>query len=221
MTAHARAPSLTLADAPDFRREYLEPRCQDPTRHRPVRADAGHEPRAPSVSSILDLAAERRVPRSLLRSREALRTLVARLARPVLVRNVPPTRAIPLRLGLPFGSPRKRGKDASHRLLQSTYDTSTRKSLDYRAHDLRRADPAGSPTRRRPEPKPRACNERSFCVALDHLATIQPRLTSRLTAQGQLQPVAAHWYRLVPLSRARDVGVPSRVPAPPERCLLR
>lgn len=204
---------------PSFVGGHLEPRCQGPARHPPVRAGIGHEPKVPSVSSILDLAAERRDPRSLLRSREAPRTLVARLARLALVRGAPPTRAIPLRLGSPLGSPWKDGKDASHRLLQSTHDTSTRKSPDYRAHDLRRADPAALPLVRS-EAETSNADQRSSCVAPNHLATIRPRLASRLTARDQLRPVAA---RCSPCSslEERDVGAPFWVPASWERCLLR
>lgn len=52
----------------------------------------------------------------------------------------PPHRATPCNLGLPRGSPRWRGEDASLRLLQSTVDTSTRGPLDFRARSLRCAD---------------------------------------------------------------------------------
>lgn len=63
-------------------------------------------------------------------------------------------------------------------------------------------------------------NQRSSCVAPDHLATIRPRLASHLTARDQLRAVA-HGHRLV-LSRGQDIGVPWwGVPASPERCLLR
>jgi hypothetical protein len=221
VTAHARTPSLALGQTPRLRRVVcVQPRRQDPTRHQLVRASAGPEPRAPSVSSILDLAAERRVSRSLLRSREAPRTLVARFVRPVLVQERPPTRAISRCLGLPLGSPKKREKDASHRLLQSTHDTSTRRPLDYRAHDLRRADPASPPACRTRSRDPES-NERSSCVAPDHLATIRPRLASRLTAQDQLRSGAARCYRLVPSRGSKRRGALSWVPASPERCLLR
>jgi hypothetical protein len=52
----------------------------------------------------------------------------------------PPQRATPCNLGLPRGSPRWRGEDASLRPLQPTLDTSTRGPLDFRARSLRCAD---------------------------------------------------------------------------------
>jgi len=52
----------------------------------------------------------------------------------------PPHRATPCNLGLPLGSPRWRGEDASLRPLQPTLDTSTRGPLDFRARSLRCAD---------------------------------------------------------------------------------
>jgi hypothetical protein len=52
---------------PVFRQGHDQSRCQDPTRHHPVRGDVGPEPRASSASSILDLAAERRASSFLLR----------------------------------------------------------------------------------------------------------------------------------------------------------
>jgi hypothetical protein len=133
------------------------------------------------------------------------RTLVARLDRLALVPDAPPNRAIPHRLGLPFGSPWRDGKDASYRPLQSTHDTSTRKPLDYRAHDLRRADPAGPPACRDPKPKPEyrpafvlrgagpSCdNPTPVGLALDGAGpawarrdTVSPRPLSRSAASGR------------------------------------
>jgi hypothetical protein len=55
-------------------------------------------------------------------------------------RDPPPHRATPCNLGLPRGSPRWRGEDASLRPLQPTVDTSTRRPLDFRARSLRCAD---------------------------------------------------------------------------------
>jgi hypothetical protein len=55
-------------------------------------------------------------------------------------RDPSPHRATPCNLGLPRGSPRWRGEDASLRPLQPTVDTSTRGPLDFRARSLRCAD---------------------------------------------------------------------------------
>jgi hypothetical protein len=52
----------------------------------------------------------------------------------------PPQRATPCNLGLPRGSPRWRGEDASLRPLQPTVDTSTREPLDFRARSSRCTD---------------------------------------------------------------------------------
>jgi hypothetical protein len=52
---------------PVFRQGHDQSRCQDPTRHHPVRGDVEPEPRASSASSILDLAVERRASSFLLR----------------------------------------------------------------------------------------------------------------------------------------------------------
>jgi hypothetical protein len=64
-------------------------------------------------------------------------------------------------------------------------------------------------------------NERSSCVASDHLAIIRPRLASRLTAQDQLRSGAARCCRLVLSRGSKRRGALSRVPAPPECFLLR
>jgi hypothetical protein len=59
----------------------------------------------------------------------------------------PPDRASPPRLGLPRGSPRWCGQDASYQPLQPTHDTSTRGSLDFRIRSLRHGKPLdASPT---------------------------------------------------------------------------
>jgi hypothetical protein len=63
-------------------------------------------------------------------------------------------------------------------------------------------------------------NQRSSCVAPDHLATIRPRLASHLTARDQLRAIA-HGVRLVLSRGARRRGSLVGVPAPPEGCLLR
>jgi hypothetical protein len=91
-----------------------------------------------------------------------------------------PPRATACNLGLPRGSPRWHEEDASCRPLQPTHDTSTRGSFDFRARSSRCAD-AGC----FPDPK-----ARFFRAAPDHLAVIQPRLGTRLTARLQLRPVA-------------------------------
>lgn len=101
--------------------------------------------------------------RSCYGSCEAPRTLVARLVRSVLVQGEPPNRATPLRLGCLAAPLGRLGQDASHRHLQSTYDTSTRKSLDYRAHGFRRADPAVLPPAANSEPRPQA-RKRTFIL---------------------------------------------------------
>jgi hypothetical protein len=46
------------------------------------------------------------------------------------------------RPGSPFGSPARRREDTSHRLLQPTYDTSTRRPFDSRASGFRWTDRA-------------------------------------------------------------------------------
>jgi hypothetical protein len=55
-------------------------------------------------------------------------------------RDPSPHRATPCNLGLPRGSPRWRGEDASLRPLQPTVDTSTRRPFDFRARSLRCTD---------------------------------------------------------------------------------
>lgn len=95
----------------------------------------------------------------------------------------PPQRATPCNLGLPRGSPRWRGEDASLRPLQPTLDTSTRGPLDFRARSLRCAD-------RRMLPPPHLIGGAGFFLATpDRLATIRPRLGARLTARLQLRPI--------------------------------
>lgn len=93
----------------------------------------------PSVGSI-----------SILRSSEALRVpchvraKVLAPFRPMRVsasrRDPSPHRATPCNLGLPRGSPRWPGEDASLRPLQPTVDTSTRRPFDFRARSLRCTD---------------------------------------------------------------------------------
>lgn len=95
----------------------------------------------------------------------------------------PPPRATPCNLGLPRGSPRWRGEDASLRPLQPTVDTSTREPLDFRARSLRC-------TVRRMLPLPHLDGGVGFSRAMpDRLATIRPRLGARLTARLQLWPI--------------------------------
>jgi hypothetical protein len=73
-------------------------------------------------------------PRSQLRSRETASHPFARRARARLRRRTSRRAVLPrARLGLPRGSPRRRGEDASHRPLQPTHDTCTREPLDFRA----------------------------------------------------------------------------------------
>jgi hypothetical protein len=89
----------------------------------------------------------------------------------------PKVRATPRSLGLPRGSPRlELGEDAPHRLLQPTYDTSTRESLDYRARDFRRVDLAGTSQRAGGGTRGPVLDERFSCAAPDHLSAIRPRL---------------------------------------------
>ena len=57
----------------------------------------------------------------------------ARSVRAGPVKTSPSSRATPCDLGLPRGSPRRHGEDASRQPLQSTFDTSTRESFDFRA----------------------------------------------------------------------------------------
>lgn len=61
-------------------------------------------------------------------------------------------------------------------------------------------------------------DERSSCVAPDHLATIRPRSASRLTARDQLQPVAALCFASSPLEE-RSVGAPFHG-CPPHRSVV-
>jgi len=99
----------------------------------------------------------------------------------------PPHRATPCNLGLPRGSPRWRGEDASLRPLQSTVDTSTREPFDFRARSLRCAD-----RRKHPLPFPPESGEVGlFHATPDRLAAIRPRLGARLTARLQLRSIRA------------------------------
>jgi hypothetical protein len=204
VTACAKAPSFAFAHAPVFRQGHDQPRCQDPARSHLVRDDTGREPRTPSIGSILDLAAERRASRSLLRSREPLAPLSPEPATRPRPGDEPKVRATPRSLGLPRGSPRlELGEDAPHRLLQPTYDTSTRELLDYRARDFRRVDPAGASQRAGSGTEAPFSNERFSCAAPNHLSAIRPRLAWRLTAQVQLRLLATRWSVLPPFRTAR------------------
>jgi hypothetical protein len=124
---------------PVFRQDIGTPRRQDSERRRPVRGNAITEPRVPSAGSI-----------STSRSSEALRVpcyVRAKVLAPFCPKRSGPSRrdewpprATPYNLGLPRGSPRRHGEDASCRPLQPTHDTSTRESLDFRVRSSRCAD---------------------------------------------------------------------------------
>jgi hypothetical protein len=206
---------------PVFRQGHDQSRCQDPTRYHPVRGDVEPEPRASSASSILDLAVERRASSFLLRfvRSPSHPCRPTRSVRPRPGRTADPRYPAPPRFALRLPS-----VGSGKMLLTDICNRRTTRALVnrsiYRAHGFRRADPAVLPPVAHSEPKPRARNERSSCVAPDRLATIRPRLASRSTAQDQLQPVATR-CSTPPSLEGRGVGVPSRVPAPSERCPLR
>jgi hypothetical protein len=166
--------------AAGFRHQASTSRRQDPVRHHPVRGSAAPEPKVPSAGSISTLQ-----PSEALRDPCYVRAKVLAPVRPkrsvTSRQGVRPLRAIPCHLGLPRGSPRSRGEDASPRPLQPTHDTSTRGPFDFRAHGLRRTD-------RRMLPLP--VRARFFRATPDRLAAIQPRLGTRLTARLQLRPFA-------------------------------
>jgi hypothetical protein len=173
---------LTFAVAlPAFARRSNTPRRQDSVRRHPVKGNAALEPRMPSVGSISTLR-----PSEASRDPCYVRAKVLASVRPKRIQYVPSRacgRSALLRpdLGLPRGSPRWSGEDASLRPLQPTHDTSTRGPFDFRARNLRCAD-------RRMPPAP--VKVRFFRAASDHLAGIQPRLGTRLTARLQLRPLA-------------------------------
>lgn len=174
---------------PVFRQGHDQSRCQDPTRHHPVRGDVGPEPRASSASSILDLAAERRVSRSLLRSRDLLAPLLpdsfdssSSRTRRRLALSHSALVCLSARLG-----------SVGKMLLTDLCNRLTIRALVNRSITEHttcvvptpQALPLVVPGAETPN-----ANERSSCVAPDRLSTIRPRLVSRLTARSQLQPVA-------------------------------
>jgi hypothetical protein len=173
-------PSHVRRCPPGFRQKTNTPRRQDPVRRHPVRGNAALEPRVPSVGSISTLRpSEAFHDPCYVRAKDLASVRPKRSPRPV--KGVGPLRATPCNLGLPRGSPWWRGEDASPRHLQPTLDTSTRGPFDFRARSLRRAD-----RRVLPEPVRVRCSR----ATSDHLAAIQPRLGTRLTARLQLRPLA-------------------------------
>jgi len=172
---------------PVFRQGHDQSRHQDPARCHLVRSDTGREPRTSSVGSILDLAAERRVSRSLLRSRKAPRTLSPEPRDSASSRGRAQGPCYP---ALPRFASRlpsvELGEDAPHRLLQPTHDTSTRRFARLPGTRLSPHRPHRSfPARLDVDRSPRL-DERFSCAAPDHLAAIRPQLALRLTAQVQL-----------------------------------
>lgn len=201
---------------PVFRQGHDQSRCQDPTRHHPVRGDVGPEPRASSASSILDLAVERRASSFLLRfvRSPSHPCRPTRSVRPRPGRTADPRYPAPPRFALRLPS-----VGSGKMLLTDICNRRTTRALVNRSITERTAFAAPTPQSSRPprnsEPKPRARNKRSSCVAPDRLATIRPRLASRSTARDQLQPVATRcstppfsrrtWCRGA-LSGARPIG---------------
>jgi len=159
----------------------------------------------------------------------ALRTLIEqREPAPPCPGKEPPRRPTLRPLGSPRGSPRRRRKDGSHRLLQPTYDTSTRTIA-------RLPSPQLAPRR----PPPRCARSVSpdaiRRAASDHLAAIRPQVEQRLTARLQLrtsrprpslffeeETSPARWrsFLCAAFSAARKAGdpasdAPCRAPRPP------
>jgi hypothetical protein len=204
--ACAKAPSLAFARVPRLSSGDADcPTCQDPARHHPVRGDAGHEPRAPSIGSILDLAAERRSSRSLLRFATSSSHPFARSVRFRPSSSGTGRRSVLPRVSLvclaaPLGG---FAEDASHRLLQPTHDTSTRGSLDFRARGLRRTDHRVLPAE--------AVLPGGAGPPCGNPAPADPRLTARSSASALRAPT----IRADPSSlEERGGGDPFRGPRP-------
>jgi hypothetical protein len=77
-------PSHVRRCPPDFRRETNTPRRQDPVRRHPVRGNAAHEPRVPSVGSISALR-----PSEAFRDPCYVRAKVLAPVRPKRLQHVP------------------------------------------------------------------------------------------------------------------------------------
>lgn len=138
-------------------------------------------PRTPSFGLMPNLAAGPSSFAKTVRSRSRAQHPFGLRAPALLVREEllrPPT----LRpLGSPRGSPRLRREDASHRPLQPTLDTSTRRSLDSQARSLRREDRLRDVPRAL-APMPSGARRRTT------LRQSEPRVEQRLTTPLQLQP---------------------------------
>jgi hypothetical protein len=194
---------------PVFRQGHDQSRHQDPTRRHLVRSDLGPEPRTSSVGSILDLAAERRACGPCYGSRQAPRTLSPEPCDSASSKETSRRFVLPRAPSVCLAAPLvELGEDAPHRLLQSTYDTSTRQSLGYRARSFRRIDPAGTSqlavtVDTRP-PVRRAVLLRGVRPPCGNPTPVG----LRLTAQVQLRLLAARCYRLAALSSVETSGRP-------------
>lgn len=138
VAACAWAPSLAFAASPPVFRQATRhwPRHQnsnDATRLKETPSRAQDALSSASISICNCLRPSEAPPRSLLRSRGAPRTCSPGAAISPVVAGSGHFVTSPRRLGSPRGSPRRPGHDASHRPLQPTFDTSTRRPLDFRA----------------------------------------------------------------------------------------
>jgi hypothetical protein len=98
--------------------------------------------------------------------------------------NEPPSRATPQALGSSLDSPRSRGEDASHRLLQPTlrHVHPMHRPIPERAGVTRTNRPAEC-TRRGRKP-----DGHTYRTAPDHVSAIRPRVSARLTSRVQRWP---------------------------------
>jgi len=113
-TRRAHAPSARLSA-----KRRLPPH-QDPNRRRRVRTPSLRCPGHLPSDRDMTLRPREIRSRSLKWSRASSRTLSLDAIQPALSGLGPSVRATPRSLGSPCGSPRVRGEDASHRLLQPT-----------------------------------------------------------------------------------------------------
>lgn len=135
VAACAWAPSLAFAASPPVFRQA--------TRHWPRHQDLNDATRLKETPSRAQDAFRRLRSRSCDRVKHLRDPCYVRAGRLAPVRPEPPSLpssrgsghfvTSPRRLGSPRGSPRQPGHGASHRPLQPTFDTSTRRPLDFRA----------------------------------------------------------------------------------------
>jgi hypothetical protein len=209
---HVRACHLS------FVRCHDQSRCQDPTRHHPVRGDVGPEPRASSASSILDLAAERRASSFLLRfvrsSSHPCRP--TRSVRPRPGRTADSRYPAPPRFALRLPS-----VGSGKMLLTDICNRRTTRALVNRSTTERTAFAAPTPQSSRP---PRTRNrsselETNFVLRCAGPSCDNPTpVGSRLTARGQLQPVTTRCFHLALLSKNVVSGCPLGLP--PQRSVV-